>query len=235
MPQHFSPQTHAASLADILRKDRASWRGFAAFLIETEDADAVASLAVDLDCMAFQIDPTHYLVIGNITEFPVGITILARAVDAAAEMDTLLAWLGEEPAQETQTETEEPLPPLSVLLVEDEMMTRRLVENFLNKHVSAVAVENSRSAHANYAVHEPDIVFLDVHYMNDMHDGFDVLRNIMHYNPEAFVVMFSGDAAPCMRYRALANGAQGFIPKPFDPADFVYYLHRAAAMKNIEA
>jgi response regulator of citrate/malate metabolism len=113
---------------------------------------------------------------------------------------------------------------LSILVVEDDPMTSKMVTHHLQKFGEVATTKNAREATANNAVRSPDIIFLDIHYKDDIYDGFDVLANILNVNPKAFVVMFSANRDSDTILKALALGAQGFIAKPFNAGDFSLYL-----------
>ncbi len=115
-------------------------------------------------------------------------------------------------------------PSLSILIVEDEPMTSRMVTHHLQKFGTVITTANAREAMANNSVCNPDIIFLDIHYHNDDQDGFDVLKNILSANANAFVVMFSADRIPATVEKAMSLGAKGFIAKPFKAEDFTRYL-----------
>ncbi len=112
----------------------------------------------------------------------------------------------------------------SILIVEDDSMTSKMVAHHLQPFGHVITTSNSRQATANYAVSHPDIVFLDIHYQDDLHDGFDVLTNLLSADAKAFVVMVSGDRDPATILKALSLGAKGFIAKPFRTEDFEHYL-----------
>lgn len=119
----------------------------------------------------------------------------------------------------------------SILVVEDDAMTSRIASKHLKPFGSVIASSDSKKAVANYMVHRPDIVFLDIHYHDDTRDGFDVLKDLLSADANAFVVMVSGEREAGIILRALASGAQGFIGKPFKPADFAHYLAKFSRRK----
>lgn len=113
----------------------------------------------------------------------------------------------------------------TILIVEDDVVTSKLVAHHLQKFGKVITTKNAREAMANNSVFTPDIIFLDIHYHDDLYDGFDVLANILSTNKNAFIIMFSGDSNPEISEKALAMGAQGFIAKPFHADDFSHYLN----------
>lgn len=120
----------------------------------------------------------------------------------------------------------------SILIVEDDPMTSKLVSKHLQKFGEVTTTKNAREATANNIVRNPDIIFLDIHYKDDIYDGFDVLTNILSTNSEAFVVMFSANRDPATILKALSLGAQGFIAKPFHASDFLHYLAKLASVRE---
>lgn len=112
--------------------------------------------------------------------------------------------------------------PLHVMIVEDDTMTRRLVSSLLKEeHVLALA-KDAESAIANYLIHAPDIVFLDINLPGQ--NGFEILGRILRMDPRAYVVMFSGNDQLETIVRSLLMGAKGFVAKPFDRERLAHYI-----------
>ena len=91
-------------------------------------------------------------------------------------------------------------------------MTSKMVAYYLQPFGHVITTSNSRQATANYAVSHPDIVFLDIHYQDDLHDGFDVLINLLSADAKAFVVTVSGDRDPATILKALWLVGKGLSP-----------------------
>ena len=112
--------------------------------------------------------------------------------------------------------------PLRVMIVEDDIMTRKLVSSQLKaEHVIITAV-NASEALRNYMIYAPDIVFLDINL--PMFSGLDILPRIRNIDPQANVVMFSGNATLDNICLALNRGARGFLPKPFRKDRLMHYM-----------
>lgn len=103
--------------------------------------------------------------------------------------------------------------PLHMMVVEDDALTRRIVAGTFKEHYAVITAVNAHEAVASYLMHAPDIVFLDIGLPDA--SGFDVLHRIMKSDPEAYVVMFSGNNYLDNITRALTTGASGFLSKPF--------------------
>ncbi len=116
--------------------------------------------------------------------------------------------------------------PLHVMIVEDDPLTRRIVSNGFKENYALITAENAQEAIANYLLHAPDIVFLDIGLPDT--SGFNVLRQIMTSDPDAYVVMFSANSYLDNINAALKAGAAGFIAKPFRKEKMQHYINDSA-------
>ena len=112
--------------------------------------------------------------------------------------------------------------PLHVMIVEDDPLTRRLVTGAFKENYALITASNAEEAIANYLLHAPDIVFLDINLPDA--DGFSVLRQIIASDPDAYIVMFSGNSYLDNVTAALNQGASGFIAKPFKKERLRQYI-----------
>lgn len=121
-----------------------------------------------------------------------------------------------------------------VMIVEDDPMTRRMVSHAFNTEYAVVTAANAHDAIANYLIYAPDIVFLDIGLPDA--SGFEVLKDIVATDLDAYVVMFSGNSYLDNVMAALSAGAAGFIAKPFKKEKLMYYVedsvmhHKKAGM-----
>lgn len=109
-----------------------------------------------------------------------------------------------------------------VMIVEDDPMTRRMVSHAFKEEYAVVTADNAHDAIANYLIYAPDIVFLDIGLPDA--SGFDVLKDIVATDPEAYVVMFSGNSYLDNVTNALNQGAAGFVAKPFKKENLARYV-----------
>lgn len=112
--------------------------------------------------------------------------------------------------------------PLHVMIVEDDPLTRRLVTGAFKESYALITAGNAQEAVANYLLHAPDIVFLDINLPDA--DGFSVLRQLIASDPDAYIVMFSGNSYLDNVTAALNQGASGFIAKPFKKERLRHYI-----------
>lgn len=116
--------------------------------------------------------------------------------------------------------------PLHVMLVEDDPLTRRLITGTFKEQYALITAASAEEAVANYLLHAPDIVFLDIGLPDT--SGFEVLHRILKSDPEAYVVMFSGNSYLDNITAALSTGAAGFVAKPFKKEKMQHYIHDSA-------
>jgi|GEM_PF-1494347 len=100
-----------------------------------------------------------------------------------------------------------------VLLVDDDMLTLRLARSSLGGDFGVVTAGTGGEAYNTYLMNAPDVVFMDIG-LPDM-DGHHALKRIMALDPEAHVVMLSGNSYREDILKAIQAGAKGFIGKPF--------------------
>lgn len=116
--------------------------------------------------------------------------------------------------------------PQYVMVVDDDPLTRRLVASAFKENYALITASDAHEAIANYLLHAPDIVFLDINMPNV--NGFAVLRQIIASDPDAYVVMFSGNSYLENVTTALSEGAAGFIAKPFKKEKLHHYIQDSA-------
>ena len=100
------------------------------------------------------------------------------------------------------------------LIIDDETDIWVLLSNILRKHnLKTYYVNNLEAATKRLAQEVPAIIFLD----NHLPDGFglDFIRFIKSHYPATKIVMITGYDLQADRNRALNEGADLFISKPF--------------------
>jgi DNA-binding NtrC family response regulator len=117
--------------------------------------------------------------------------------------------------------------PQYVMVVEDDALTRRIVSQAFRDNYALIAAQNAHEAVADYLLHAPDIVFLDIGLPDA--SGFDVLKQIIACDPDAYVVMFSSSHYPEIISKAMDAGASGFIAKPFKKENLSGFIRGSAA------
>jgi PAS domain S-box-containing protein len=112
-----------------------------------------------------------------------------------------------------------PLDGVSILVIDDEAMTRDVVAAILRRCNATVATaESPRDAHDQLDRLRPDVILCDI-AMPD-HDGYDFVRELRTRDPELAripVLALTAFGRPEDRERALSNGFDGYLNKPIDP------------------
>ncbi|MCB1782508.1 MAG: response regulator [Alphaproteobacteria bacterium] len=112
-----------------------------------------------------------------------------------------------------------------ILIVEDDPFTQRLVGNALKDKYPFSVTGSGQNAISEYLSKAPDILFLDIG-LPDM-SGHSVLQRIFQIDPQAYVVMFSGNGDRENVLRAIDQGAKGFVGKPFTQEKLFQYIEKS--------
>jgi len=119
----------------------------------------------------------------------------------------------------------------SVLIVEDDLFSQKLITNALPDTFSISLAEDGQNALTQYFVKAPDILFLDIG-LPDI-DGHDVLAKILEHDPHAFIVMLSGKGDKDNITKAMKNGAKGFVGKPFTREKLFQYIEKSPHIQTL--
>ncbi|MFA9375712.1 MAG: response regulator [Lachnotalea sp.] len=105
---------------------------------------------------------------------------------------------------------------LNVLICDDSILFRKQMKDFFiaKKCTSIIEVSNGQEAIDAYKEHQPDLVFLDI--IMPLKTGIEAINEIMQYDPNAYVVMFSSVGTQDYLKDAIFAGAHDFLQKPFD-------------------
>jgi len=137
---------------------------------------------------------------------------------AMSEVDRdFLMKLNQEPSDQSHNEK------IRVLLVEDDPVTRWMVRNSLKNECEFATAGCANQAFNIYPSFQPDIVFLDIGLPDK--NGRHVLEWVLRNDPGAYVVMFSSNNNLDNITNTLAEGAKGFIGKPFLKKHLLRYIN----------
>lgn len=117
-----------------------------------------------------------------------------------------------------------------LMVIEDDVFSRRLVENVIKKHYPLTALSTADLALATYTNLAPDVLFLDIN-LPDV-SGHELLQKVLAIDPQAYVVMLSGNADQQNILRAMKAGAKGFIAKPFTREKLFQYIDRCPTLSS---
>jgi len=116
--------------------------------------------------------------------------------------------------------------PLRLLVVDDSQVSRILITEMVREvgYEVVAEAESLDGAVEAYRTHKPDVVTLDLSLANE--DGRNILKALRQEDPQARIVVISGNAQPQVREQLSQAGAQGFVSKPFAPDDLLRALSR---------
>ena len=125
----------------------------------------------------------------------------------------------------------------SILVVDDDPVTRRLVRGLLEPSGHAVAEATDASAAILAAGRQRfDIALLDV-WLPDM-GGLELLESLMRIQPELKVMIMTADEAPQTLLKAIGGRAHRYLRKPVEPESLAalvrQMLDSAASPPRIE-
>ena len=123
-----------------------------------------------------------------------------------------------------------------IVIVDDDPF---LVEQLTWALKGRFVVASARDATEGRAVcdSDPDLYLFDMRLppSNQVQEGLDLLRHVRNRDPEATVVMMSGEGERSHALEAIALGAFDFFQKPVDPAELIVILDRALERRRLVA
>jgi len=113
-----------------------------------------------------------------------------------------------------------------VLIVDDALFMRAMLRDIFESAGWQVVAEaeNGEEAIAEYKVHQPDLVTMDV-VMPEM-GGIPALERILSDDPAATIIVCSALGQKKMILDAINAGAKDFIVKPFQSAQVLEVVSR---------
>ena len=111
---------------------------------------------------------------------------------------------------------------MKALIIDDEIDICYLLSGILrNKNIHPNYVNTIGDAMPAMQKHHPEIIFLDNHLPDGM--GVDLIKDIKLMLPEAKLIMITAYDTTSDRNRAMAEGVDFFISKPFS-RDTIYQV-----------
>jgi DNA-binding NtrC family response regulator len=122
--------------------------------------------------------------------------------------------------------------PLRLLVVEDEQELRDIVlQGLTRRGFNVAAAPDGEAALAALAEHEFDIVLLDLRMPR--RDGISVLQQVRADGHDAEVIIVTGHADIDTAIEALKLHAFDYVPKPFQLAELLQVIDRAAEYRRL--
>ncbi|HWX37899.1 MAG TPA: response regulator [Candidatus Sulfotelmatobacter sp.] len=116
-----------------------------------------------------------------------------------------------------------------ILIVDDSVGMVRMIQSVLEKEgYKAIGISDPSQVEKTIDSEAPSLILLDV--VMPERNGFQVCRALK--NSQAYksipVIVVSGKSTPSDRYWAEQQGANGYVAKPFDPAELLREVRRFA-------
>lgn len=118
----------------------------------------------------------------------------------------------------------------TVLVVEDQDFSRRLLEGMLRRHYVCSSATNAKDAIALYAEQPPCVTFLDIE-LPDV-DGHEIAAFLKKHDPESYIVMVTANNYEKDVLQARQNNVQGFIAKPFSKNKIIECIEKYMHERN---
>lgn len=105
---------------------------------------------------------------------------------------------------------------LKILISDDSILARKQLNDTLVNFgcPPSLTAKDGEEALAIFKESHPDIVFLDI--VMPKKDGIDTIRDIVAYDPNAYIVMVSSVGTKSQLSSAIKAGASEFVQKPFE-------------------
>lgn len=107
------------------------------------------------------------------------------------------------------------MPEASIVVVDDEPGLRGMIEDYLTMQgYSVQPAENGAALDRLLAGTTPDLILLDVNLPGE--DGFSIVRRLRNAGERMGIIMLTGNADETSKVTGLINGADDYLPKPFE-------------------
>ena len=159
-----------------------------------------------------------------------------RCIELARQLDAyefLTKPFGKEQIDAILTTYQRVSTPMHVLLVDDSPVSLKVMRKVLSTSVFHLEIEEANTgaeALSRSKSETFEVVFLDVN-MPGL-NGHATLARLMQANPQAKVVMISGEHNATREREALKLGAAAIMHKPFFPTEIDAVLHRIFGLQS---
>ncbi|GEM_PF-1834571 len=115
------------------------------------------------------------------------------------------------------------------IIIDDDAYIRTVFSATLKKDFRMTEMSDGTNIEQFYKDIQPDIVFVDIH-LPEL-DGFGILKKIIEMDPDAYVIVISGDSIQSNVIKAVKMGAKGFLTKPPKRSSLDEYLRKCPTAK----
>jgi two-component system, NtrC family, response regulator PilR len=128
---------------------------------------------------------------------------------------------------------EMPTNPYKILIIDDDLSMRELLEYMLSQEgYTVVCAQNGKDGIAMLENENYDLLLCDIR-LGDI-TGLDVLRASKIKNPETVVIMISAYSSAETAVEAMNLGAYDYVPKPFNTEELQETIAKALELKTLD-
>lgn len=150
-----------------------------------------------------------------------------KTEDLARQVDCLIQTNAQSPESRTPT-NDRP----RILIIDDDVSLVRIIENVLRVDgMDVITAFNGLEGLQKAKEELPDVIILDT--IMPQLNGLQVLQNLRQHN-RIPVIMIPGQAEADLLNKALFEGADGFVIKPFDPKALLEFVKRKLSTPGLQ-
>ncbi|MFM8185643.1 MAG: response regulator, partial [Alphaproteobacteria bacterium] len=119
-----------------------------------------------------------------------------------------------------------------ILIIDDDTRLRNLLGKYLADNNFEVVLAKDTNEADNFLANEIfDLLIVDVMMPNE--NGFDFTHRFRQKN-QTPIIMLTARGEPDDRIKGLENGADDYMPKPFEPKELLLRINNILRRKNSE-
>lgn len=115
-----------------------------------------------------------------------------------------------------------------ILVVEDQLFSRKILEELLHHFYTVDVADSAKVGMKLYLENAPDVALLDIELADE--SGHTLARFIKSVDPDAFVVMVTGNNSVEDVALAKSNQVDGFIVKPYNKSKIYECINKYLAL-----
>lgn len=120
-----------------------------------------------------------------------------------------------------------------VLIIDDQPVMRKLLEQFLKDKYEVISLENGKEAlEWMYDGNIPDVVIADLN-MPEI-DGFEYIKRVREsaFFQDIPLIVLSGEDSSAERIKCLKLGANDYLIKPFNPEELALRINNLVRIRS---
>ena len=119
------------------------------------------------------------------------------------------------------------LKTFSIMIIEDDPIFISILSKIVGRYTVYTA-DNAKEGIRSYIHRVPNLIFLDIGLPDT--NGLYLLDKLMEIDPDAYVVIVSGESEEKKIKQASKSGIKGFVGKPFEPVIIQKHVAKCFAM-----